>query len=57
MLTVIWPELNSLAGPTVALLVAAVAVIGRFEPPGGSVTVGAGPGVLGGPPKRLTFSE
>ena len=44
-----------MAGPTTALPVGAVAVTGVVEPPAGSVTVGAGPRVFTGPPKRLTL--
>jgi hypothetical protein len=54
-LTVIGPELKTIAGPYCALPVGAVAVTGTAEPPAGSVTVGAGPRGLAGPPKRLTL--
>jgi hypothetical protein len=53
VLTVNWPEVKNVAGPYVALPVGAVAVIPLAEPDAGSVTVGVGPRVLGGPPKRL----
>ena len=57
VLTVIGPEVKTIAGPYRASPVAAVAVIGTAEPPAGSVTVGAGPRGIGAPPKRLTLLE
>lgn len=46
-------ELKIVAGPYWAEADGAVAVMGAAEPPGGSVTLGAGPRLLNGPPKRL----
>lgn len=57
VLTPSGPEENWMAGPYCALPVGAVAVIGKAEPPGGSVTVGAGPRTLGGPPKSPTLAN
>ena len=55
VLTLSGPELKTVAGPYCARPVVALAVIGTFEPPGGSVTVGVGPRVLAAAPKRLTL--
>jgi len=49
------PEEKKVAGPLAAYPVGADAVTGAAEPPGGSVTEGAGPCVATGPPKRLTL--
>jgi len=57
VLTSICPEVKNRAGPAPACPVAAVAVIGVAEPPGGSETVGVGPLILGGPPKRPTLEK
>ena len=57
VLTVIGPELKRIAGPTWTSAEGTLAVIGKAEPAGGSVTTGAGPLTPGGPPKSLTLLE
>src|SRR5947208_11193742 len=58
LLTSSWPEVRNRAGPNCTLADGRVAVTGAPEPPGeGSVTVGAGPEVMGAPLKRLTLAE
>ncbi len=57
VLTVIWPELKKVAGPTTALPDGSVAVCGLLDASAASVTVGAGPRMFGGPPKRPTLAK
>ena len=57
VVTVIGPELNTVAGPYTTLPVAAEALIGAAEPPDGNVTSGAGPRVLSGPENKLTLPK
>jgi ABC-type cobalamin transport system permease subunit len=47
VLTVIGPDEKNLAGPTAALAVGALAVIGSTEPPAGRTTLGVGAPVAG----------
>lgn len=57
VVTVIGPELNSVAGPYCTLPVSDDAVTGTAEPDAGNVTAGAGPRTLNGPPNKLTFPK